>query len=101
MRMIGQGLGPGFTTVATRRSVILSVEGLELVLTALGYASSDWSINSAPPSAPIEVFRTSRRFMKGWSFLTSPKQVNAGSGSVQQVSLEISVYLQKSQADVG
>ena len=31
--MMVQGLGPGFRTVATRRSVILSVDGLELVLT--------------------------------------------------------------------
>ena len=30
---MGHGLGPGFATVATRRSVILSAEGLELVLT--------------------------------------------------------------------
>ena len=34
--MMGQGLGPGFTTVATRRSVIFSVEGLELVFTPFG-----------------------------------------------------------------
>ena len=35
MRMIGHGLGPGLTTVATRRSVIFNVEGLEFVLTFL------------------------------------------------------------------
>ena len=32
----GQGLGPGFTTVATRMSVIFSVEGAEFVFTVLG-----------------------------------------------------------------
>jgi hypothetical protein len=30
---MGQGLGPGFTTVAARRSVILSADGIEFVFT--------------------------------------------------------------------
>src|SRR2546423_1473614 len=38
MRMIGQGLGPGLTRLATRISVIFSVDGLELVLTAFACA---------------------------------------------------------------
>jgi len=67
--MMGQGLGPGFTIVATRKSAIFSAEGLEFVLTPFGYASNEWSSNSAPPSIPIEVFRTSRRFMNDLSFL--------------------------------
>src|SRR5216110_2272256 len=37
--MMGQGLGPGFTIVATRRSVIFSLEGREFVLTFLGETS--------------------------------------------------------------
>src|SRR6266550_2267906 len=69
---MGQGLGPGLTIVATRRSAIFSAEGAELVLTALGYASSESSSNSPAPSAPIEIFRMSRRFMNGFSF---PRQV--------------------------
>ena len=49
MRMMGQGLGPGFTTVTTRRSVIFSVDGLELVLTPFVWASTD-SLVSSPIS---------------------------------------------------
>src|SRR5258705_11799098 len=70
--MMGQGLGPGLTIVATRRSVIFSAEGAELGLTSLGYACSEPSSNSPAPSAPIEVFRMSRRFMNGSSF---PRQL--------------------------
>src|ERR1700719_427850 len=61
MRMRGQGLGPGFTRVATRRSVIFSLDGLELVLTPLEKASVRSSVNTKPPSAIAEVFSTSRR----------------------------------------
>src|SRR5438477_1646940 len=59
--MIGQGLGPGFTIVATRISVIFRVEGLELVLTPLGYASIDSEAKSVLPRTMAEVFRISRR----------------------------------------
>src|SRR6266513_1057310 len=61
MRIRGQGLGPGFTTVATRRSVIFSLDGPELVLTALGKASVRSPANTQPPSAIAEVFSTARR----------------------------------------
>src|ERR1700730_5163743 len=61
MRMRGQGLGPGFTRVATRRSVIFSLDGLELVLTPLGKASVRSPPNTKPPSASAEVFSTPRR----------------------------------------
>src|SRR5260370_24774683 len=61
MRMRGQGLGPGCTGVATRRSVIFSLDGLELVLTPLGKASVRSSVNTKPPNAIAEVFSTSRR----------------------------------------
>src|SRR5262249_4244059 len=60
-RMIGHGLGPGFTTVATRISVIFNAEGAECVFTALGYASAGWFSRSPPPIASAEVFMTSRR----------------------------------------
>ena len=46
-----QGPGPGLTTVAMRRSVILSVEGLEFVFTCLIGVS--WSALALwPSSAP-------------------------------------------------
>ena len=46
-----QGLGPGLTTVAMRRSVICRVEGLELVFTFLIGVS--WSALALwPSSAP-------------------------------------------------
>src|SRR6266403_3929902 len=61
MRMMGQGLGPGFTRVATRRSVIFSLDGLELVLTPLGKASVRSPASTKPPTAIAEVFSTSRR----------------------------------------
>ena len=64
--MMVQGLGPGLRTVATRRSVILSVEGLEWVLTfwkggsgaALARVPS-----SAPPNSAAEDFSSPRRFI--------------------------------------
>src|ERR1035437_5752934 len=61
--MIGQGLGPGFTRVATRRSVILSADGLELVLTFRCAACSAAASRdrSAPPMIPAEVLNRSRR----------------------------------------
>src|SRR2546427_594911 len=67
MRTSGQGLGPGFTIVAMRRSVIFSLDGRELVLTPIGYAS----IASAPkrvPKAAADVFKTSRRCMSSCPF---------------------------------
>src|ERR1039457_6654055 len=61
--MMGQGLGPGFTTVATRRSVILSADGLEFVLTFRCAACSAATSRdrSAPPMIPAEVLNRSRR----------------------------------------
>ena len=57
-----QGLGPGFTTVATRRSVILRVEGLEFVFTFFTSAPAAESLpTSAPPNIAAEVFKISRR----------------------------------------
>src|ERR1019366_538040 len=61
--MMEQGLGPGFTTVATRRSVILSADGLELALTfrcAACWAAASRE-RSAPPMIPAEVLNRSRR----------------------------------------
>src|SRR5271157_1274971 len=61
--MMGQGLGPGFATMATRRSVILSADGLELVLTLRGATCSAAAsrARSAPPMIPAEVLNRSRR----------------------------------------
>src|SRR6266513_1087471 len=67
MRTSAQGLGPGFTVVATRRSVIFSLDGRELVLTPIGYAS----MASAPkrvPKAAADAFKTSRRCMSSCPF---------------------------------
>src|SRR5437588_6335480 len=61
-----QGLGPGFTMVATRRSVIFKSEGFEFVLTPPGYASIVSPISSELPSIPADAFRTSRRSTKCW-----------------------------------
>jgi hypothetical protein len=61
MRMMVQGLGPGFTTVATRRSVIFNVDGPELVFTPFALTSMDFPESRVPPSASAEDFRTSRR----------------------------------------
>ena len=60
---MGQGLGPGFTTVATRRSVILSVDGLEFVLTFRCAACSAAASRdrSAPPIITAELLNRSRR----------------------------------------
>src|SRR5258708_1513415 len=58
---MGQGLGPGFTIVATRRSVIFSADGLEFVFTAFGKASSGSLISKPLPKARADVFITSRR----------------------------------------
>ena len=64
-----QGLGPGFTTVATRRSVIVRLEGLELVFTLRISASAPAASvpANAPPSIAADVFNTPRR-----SILLSP-----------------------------
>src|SRR5580704_6504198 len=63
MRMRGHGLGPGFTMVATRISVILSADGLELLLTFFcGACSAAASRDrSAVPTIPAEVLNRSRR----------------------------------------
>src|SRR5271157_94446 len=63
--MMGHGLGPGFATMATRRSVILSADGLELVLTFRGAACSAAASRdrSAPPVIPAEVLNRSRRLI--------------------------------------
>src|SRR5579864_5837131 len=61
MRISGQGLGPGFTTVATRRSVIFRSEGREFVLTPLGYASILLSASREVPRRAADDFRISRR----------------------------------------
>src|ERR1035438_7588354 len=50
MRMIGQVMGAR-ATVATRRSVILRPEGLELVLVFWGYASRSSPAHKPAPSA--------------------------------------------------
>src|SRR5208337_4315698 len=64
MRTIVQGPGPGFTTVATRRSVIFRLEGLELVFTLRNCGSESASAfipAHAPPSIAADVFKTPRR----------------------------------------
>src|SRR5207302_9442922 len=63
MRIIGQVKG-ALTTVATRRSVIFSSDGLEFVLTFLGYASVGSAVMKALPSAAAEDFNTPRRSIK-------------------------------------
>src|SRR5204863_4341252 len=67
--MMGQGLGPGFTIVATRRSVIFSLEGREFVLTFLGETSVASVATRALPSTPTEAARISRRPNTCWAFL--------------------------------
>src|SRR6266513_405267 len=67
MRTSGQGLGPGFTIVATRRSVIFSLDGRELVLTPIGYASIAFAPKRVPKAA-ADVFKTSRRCMSSCPF---------------------------------
>src|SRR5579884_2848273 len=58
-----QGLGPGLTIVATRRSVIRSAEGLELIFTF--FWAGRWAAasrdSSAPPAAVADVLKRSRR----------------------------------------
>src|SRR5437016_10232815 len=73
MRTSGQGLGPGFTIVATRRSVIFSLDGRELVLTPIGYASIAFAPKSVPKAA-ADVFKTSRRCMSSCPF---PQRCNS------------------------
>src|SRR5258708_6040133 len=59
--MRGHGLGPGFTRIATRRSVIFKPEGLELVLTVFEKTSVPSPASTEPPSAIAEAFNISRR----------------------------------------
>src|ERR1017187_10314101 len=63
MRIRGQGLGPGFTMVHTRRSVILSADGLEFLFTfCCGACSAAASRDkSAPPTSPAELLKRSLR----------------------------------------
>src|SRR5439155_25577846 len=63
MRMIGQVKG-ALRTVATRKSVIFSSDGLEFVLTFFGYASVGSPAMKALPSGAAEDFRTPRRSIK-------------------------------------
>src|SRR5581483_518338 len=59
-----QGLGPGFFTVATRRSVILSVDGLEFVLTFRICGSAvAYFCKSAPPNRAADLLRSPRRLI--------------------------------------
>src|ERR1039458_2380519 len=58
MRMMGQVMGAR-ATVATRRSVILRSEGLELVLVFWGYASRFSPAHKPAPSAAVS-FRKER-----------------------------------------
>src|SRR5712671_5469071 len=59
--MRGQGLGPGFTRAATRRSVIFKLEGLELVFMVFEKTSVASPASIEPPSAIAEAFNISRR----------------------------------------
>jgi Txe/YoeB family toxin of Txe-Axe toxin-antitoxin module len=78
--MIGHGLGPGFTIVATRMSVIFRVEGLEFVFTVLGYAFLGCSSSNPLASASAEVFIMSRRLNRSrrliYSVLSSTKSTS-------------------------
>src|SRR5581483_1229279 len=58
--MIGSVMG-AFVMVATRRSVIFNSEGLELVLTFCGTASSVSSAQNAAPRRPAAPFKKPRR----------------------------------------
>src|SRR5689334_21204089 len=59
MRMIGHVIGAR-ATVATRRSVILSADGFELVFVFCGSASSIWSAQKPAPSTPAADWRNDR-----------------------------------------
>src|SRR5579862_7517933 len=63
MRIMGQVMG-AFTTTATRRSVIFSPDGLELVLTFLTACPGPSSARKAPPIAAAELFKTLRRSIR-------------------------------------
>src|SRR5690348_13152711 len=81
--MMGQGPGPGFTTVATRRSVIFRVDGLECVLTFCWICASVPASepSSAPPSIAAEVFNTPRRLIlmaSSLDIIPSPPQFLVG-----------------------
>ena len=73
IRIMEQGLGPGFTIVATRRSVIFKSEGREFALTFFGYNFMASRVSNDVPKMPAEDFRTSRRSIN-WrlSFLMKP-----------------------------
>src|SRR6266496_4190335 len=58
--MIGSVIG-AFAMVATRRSVIFNAEGLELVFTFWGTASSVSSAQKLAPRTPASPFKNPRR----------------------------------------
>src|SRR5215471_16828288 len=60
IRISGQFIGARATT-ATRRSVIFSAEGFELVLVFCGSASSVWSAQKPAPITPAAPFKKERR----------------------------------------
>src|SRR2546423_1015123 len=60
MRISGHVIGARATT-ATRRSVIFRSDGLELMLTFCGYASSVSPAHRAPLSAPVAFLMKERR----------------------------------------
>src|SRR5437016_2496992 len=60
MRIIGSVIG-AFATVATRRSVIFSSEGLEFVFTFCGTASRVSSAQKPAPANPASPFKKPRR----------------------------------------
>src|SRR5437763_14885674 len=74
MRISGQGLGPGLTRVATRRSVIFSVDGLEFVFAFFGDAQTGSSSNAPPARARPEALRIARRLKPVWLPMISPSE---------------------------
>src|ERR1700744_448087 len=68
MRIIGHGLGPGFTMIAYRISVIFSVEGLEFRFTFLTAGScsaaafsSEYLLSRPPPITAMDDLKKPRR----------------------------------------
>src|SRR3954464_9785685 len=74
MRIIGQGLGPGLTRVATRRSVIFNVDGLEFVFTLFGDAQPSSSSNAPPATARADALKISRRLKPVLLRMISPSE---------------------------
>src|SRR3954468_22935070 len=80
MRIIGQGFGPGLTRVATRRSVIFSVDGLEFVFTFFGDAQTGSSSNAPPARARPEALRIARRLKPVPMISPSEREMDSRSG---------------------